>query len=381
MNRLHAATILALAACSTAAAAAPRFQLLHVFAGTDDGSWPAGNFIADKTGTLYGTTSTGGPNGAGSVYRLAPDGTLTTLYNFTGGHDGDLPLSGLRTDADGNLFGVTEVGGKNGAGNVYEVTKAGVATSIYDFGATNTDGFNPICQLIWGPHRTLMGTTLNGGKHGFGTVFTVTLDGKRTILHDFNGQEGRYPPGGLVMDAAGNVYGTTFNSGAGSSGTVYKIDTHGTFSTIHVFADKYGYFPHGALTLDKSGTLYGTTSAGGAHGDGTVFSLSTTGTNYKLLYSFTGKADGATPLEAPFIDQAGNLLSTTQGGGVGDNGTIFSLSPTGVLTTLYSFTGTATGTHSQAGLVLDPGRGFSWLYGTTYAGGPSGNGVIFRIHQ
>jgi uncharacterized repeat protein (TIGR03803 family) len=209
-------------------------------------------------------------------------------------------------------------------------------------------------------------------------VFQVTLAGKETILHNFTGSDdGRYPPAGLTMDPAGNVYGATFNAGAGSSGTVFKIDTTGTFSTLYTLNTASGFFPHAPLTLDKAGNIYGTATAGGAHNsNGTVFKLTPSGT-LTVLYSFTGGADGSEP-EAPlFLDKLGNLLSTTPWGGSGDNGTVFLLKPNGKLKTLYSFDGT-TGSHSQSGFIEDKAVGTGWFYGATYAGG-SGNGVIFRV--
>jgi uncharacterized repeat protein (TIGR03803 family) len=368
--------VLAGFAGEAAAKTAPQFQTLYTFNGGNDGSWPAGNLVADKSGNLYGTTSTGGPNGAGTVFKLAPDGTETVIYHFTGGADGNTPMSSLLMDREGNLYGVTEIGGKNGAGNVFEVTPAGAETSIYDFGSSDVDGFNPICQLIWGPHHELLGTTVNGGTNHVGIVFQVTLTGKETVLHNFTGTDGQYPHAGLVMDPAGNVYGTTFNTASGSSGTVFEITAKGKFSTVYTLNNASGFMPYSSLTLDKAGNLYGTTTAGGAHSNGTVFKL----TNGKLtvLYSFTGGADGSSP-EAPlFLDKQGDLLSTTAWGGSGDNGTAFSLSANGKLKTLYSFTGT-TGSHSQTGFIADKPEGMGWFYGSTYAGGASDNGVVYRV--
>ncbi len=377
---LTASSILTLAASAgvAEAKAAPKFQVLYTFTGGNDGGWPAGNLIADKSGNLYGTTSVGGPNGAGTVFKLAPDGTESVLYHFTGGADGDLPLDGLLTDSKGNFYGVTEIGGRYGAGNVFKVTSGGVATSLYDFGSSASDGINPVCALIWGPHHELLGTTENGGSDQFGTVFQVTLDGKETILHNFNGADGRYPAAGLVMDPTGNLFGTTFNSGSGSSGTVFKIDANGAFTTFYTLSPHSGFFPAAPLTLDKAGNLYSTATAGGAHANGTVFRLTPKGA-LTVLYSFTGASDGSTPEEPVFLDKQGNLFSTTNSGGTGDNGTAFSLAPNGQLTTLYSFTG-ATGSHSKAGFVQDKAVGAVWLYGTTYVGG-SGNGVVFRVKK
>lgn len=358
---------------------APKFRSLHDFTWGADGAWPAGNLVADKDGSLYGTTSAGGPNGAGTIFKLATDGSLTAIHSFNG-LDGNLPMSGLLKGPHGTFYGVTEIGGKYGAGNVYQLTKDGVLTSLYEFGAYAGDGWNPVCDLAWGPHGELVGTTVNGGANGFGTIFQVTLDGKETLLHSFSsGADGRYPAAGVVVDAAGNLYGTTHNANDGSSGTAYKIDAQGVFSVLHTFDDASGFFPHAALTLDADGNLYGTTEAGGAYANGTVFKLTPAGT-HSVLYAFTGGADGSTPVAPLYRDKVGNLVGTTSWGGQGYHGTIFTLAPDGKLTTLYTFDGT-TGNNAMAGLVRDPEAGVPAIYGTTYSGGANGAGVIFRLKK
>jgi uncharacterized repeat protein (TIGR03803 family) len=357
----------------------PKFRVVHDFTSSTDGAWPAGALISDKDGNLYGTTSTGGPNGAGTVFKLAPDGTESLIHTFNG-VDGNLPMSGLLKGPHGKFYGVTEIGGKYGAGNVYEVTKDGVLTSIFEFGATPGDGWNPVCDLAWGPHGELVGTTVNGGANGYGTVFQVTLDGKETILHSFSiGADGRYPAAGVVLDPAGNVYGTTHNANDGSSGTAYKIDAQGVFSVLYTFDDASGFFPHAAMTLDADGNLYGTTEAGGDYANGTVFKL-TPGGAHTVLHSFTGGADGSTPVAPLYRDKDGNLVGTTSWGGQGYHGTIFMLAPDGLLTTLYTFDGT-TGNNSMAGVVRDPATGVHAIYGSTYSGGATGGGVIFRLKK
>ena len=364
------------------AARATSLQTLYTFAGgNDDGAWPAGNLVADKNGYLYGTTSTGGPNGAGTVFKLAPDGTETVLYHFTGGNDGNTPMAGLLMDSNGDLYGVTEIGGKFGEGNVFKLTPDGVETSIYDFGTHKSDGGNPICQLIWSRNHELLGTTVNAGAGTDGTVFRVSLTGKETILHAFTGIDGEYPRAGLVMDSAGNLYGTTFNSSGtatSGTGTAFEITAQGDFKELYAFVPASGYFPYAALTLDKSGNLYGTTTAGGAYNYGTVFKLTTSG-SLTVLHSFTNGTDGASPEAPVFMTKSGDLWGTTASGGKADYGTIFRLRPDGTLTTLHAFTG-SNGGFSQTGLIEDSAIGGGWLYGSTYAGG-SGNGVLFRVQR
>lgn len=367
-------------AAERAAAARLTYKVLYTFTGGNDGAWPAGNLVADTQGNLYGMTSAGGPNGAGVVYKLAPDGTQTVLFHFNGAN-GNLPMAGLTPDAAGNLYGVTETGGKYGWGNVFKLTPEGVLTSLYDFGGTNGDGLNPVCQLVWGANGELVGTTVNGGTGAVGTVFSVSLDGKGTILHSFasSGAEGKYPPAGAAVDAAGNVYGVTHTAGGGNSGTVWKVDTAGAFSVLYTLDNQSGYFSHAALTVGPDQSLYGSTQGGGASGYGTIFRVNPDRT-LNVLYSFTGGADGGAPNAPLMLDRKGDLYGTTQGAGGAFSGTIFSLATDGTFKTMYSFNSTgSTGAYPAAGVIRDPAAGLLWLYGTTYAGGANGSGVIFRV--
>jgi uncharacterized repeat protein (TIGR03803 family) len=229
----------------------PKFRVVHDFTSSTDGSWPAGALISDKDGNLYGTTSTGGPNGAGTVFKLAPDGTETLLHAFNGA-DGDLPMSGLLKGPHGKFYGVTEIGGKYGAGNVYEITKDGVVRVIYEFGAAPGDGWNPVCDLAWSPDGALLGTTVNGGANG------------------------STPVAPLFRDKDGNLVGTTSWGGQGFHGTIFELGAGGQFTTLYTFDGTTGNNAMTGLVRDsKPGVhaLYGATYSGGANGGGVIFRL------------------------------------------------------------------------------------------------------------
>ena len=221
-----------------------------------------------------------------------------------------------------------------------------------------------------------------------------------TVLHSFTGGAGGANPiADLTRDAAGNLYGTTFHGGAESGvcgysgnrtcGLVFELircDSGYDFAVLHTFkggAD--GGNPAAGLLRDTGGNLYGTTYQGGASNGGVVFKLSPSG-NETVLYSFTRGADGYAPQAGLIQDKAGNLYGTTTHGGhqssacniAGDStcGVVFKVSPTGTETVLYSFTGGADGGNPAAGLVQDAAGN---LYGTTYGGGASGNGVVFKV--
>jgi uncharacterized repeat protein (TIGR03803 family) len=203
------------------------------------------------------------------------------------------------------------------------------------------------------------------------------------VLHSFDGADGASPRGGLILDAVGNLYGTTAYDGASNFGVVFSLSPSGIETVLHSFiggAD--GGYPFAGLVQDKAGNLYGTTPNFGAHGAGIVFELircdsAPSGYEFKVLYSFTGGADGAYPSARLILDAAGNLYGTTAAGGV-CCGVVFKLSPTGTETVLHRFTG-GTGLGDPSGLVLDLAGN---LYGTTNgngSGGSGSNGGVFQL--
>lgn len=201
-----------------------------------------------------------------------------------------------------------------------------------------------------------------------------------TILHSFacGTTDGCYPQAGVVLDSQGNLYGTTYNGGANNVGTVFKLTPSGAYTILHSFActTTDGCYPEAGVVLDSEGNFYGTTLLGGLDSEGTVFEVSASGAE-TILYNFTCETDGCEPQAGLVFDKAGNLYGATPYGGVDYGGNVFKLVPSsGVLTTLYSFTCGADGCSPQAGVVLDSSGN---LYGTTYSGGASGFGTVFKV--
>ncbi len=317
----------------------------------------------------------------------------SVLYSFMGSTDGGYPYAGpLVRDAQGNLYGTTDLGGwlpcnsggTPGCGVVFKLDTAGNETVLHTF--TNTpDGAFPMGGLVQDAQGNLYGTTVQGGAYaapGYpgGTVFKIDTSGDETVLYSFCRKvlpggcaDGALPYAGLVRDAQGNLYGTTYSGGdlalgcAGSDGcgTVFKVNTAGKETVLYSFTGTNGdgTAPVGGLVRDAQGNLYGTTEFGGAYGYGTVFKVGTSGSE-TVLYSFGGTTDdGAIPYACTLArDAQGNLYGTTQEGGIG-YGTVFKVDPAGNETILLSFTG-QDGGHPQTGLTRDA-RGN--LYGT--AGG------------
>jgi uncharacterized repeat protein (TIGR03803 family) len=202
-----------------------------------------------------------------------------------------------------------------------------------------------------------------------------------SVIHNFSGgKDGANPLSGFLF-AGENLFGTASSGGSSGLGVVFWMKTSGVETVLHEFkggAD--GANPEGRLT-SSDGILYGTTNAGGAHGAGTVYAVTVKGKE-TILYSFTGKADGAKPVAGLTLDKAGNLYGTTTAGGTSGNGTVFELvAPTvagGTWTekVLYSF-GTGTdGSDPVAGVTFD---GSGNLYGTTSAGGTYSYGTVFEL--
>lgn len=271
--------------------------------------------------------------------RLRTREFLARLYRESAptfnGSDGDGPNGGLLADATGNLYGVT-VAGLDNNGEVFElVDSSGSYTekTIYPFNG-NGDGYGPQQNLIADAFGNLYGITQLGGTYFDGTVFElVNSSGSYTekLLHSFtSGNDGELPFASLVADTAGNLYGTTQLGDANNDGTVFElVNSSGsyTYKVIHTFGGAEGISP-GGLTIDASGNLYGTTEYGGdTNNDGTVFELVDSSGSYteKVLHTFSGN-DGSLPYASLIADASGNLYGTTIQGGEYDYGTVFKLS-------------------------------------------------------
>lgn len=312
--------------------------------------------------------------------------TLTTLVNFDQANGGS-PFAPLIQGLDGNFYGTTYGGGEDDGGTAFEITSEGGVITIYSFcsQAFCADGSSPEAPLVQAASGKFYGTTVDGGAHDNGTIFEITSAGKLITLHSFCSQTGCTDgsiPNGLIQADNGNLYGTTSRGGTNDSGTLFEITPAGELTTLHNFCSQIdcadGAFPLAALVQATNGKLYGTTSAAGAHGRGTVFEISASG-KLTTLYSFCfrrGCPDGSLPLAALIQGKDGNFYGTTAQGGAfssfcnstGGCGTIFEITPAGKLATLYSFCSEVGCTDGlgSPGLVQATDGNF---YGTTSSGG------------
>ncbi|HEY4112954.1 MAG TPA: choice-of-anchor tandem repeat GloVer-containing protein [Rhizomicrobium sp.] len=343
-------------------------SLLYSFTGGNDGSAPVGSLFRDNAGNFYGTTSAGGVGGYGTVFKLAPDGTLTTLHAFTGGKDGGEPRGGLVSDSGGNLYGVASSGGTIDAGTVFKIAPDGTFSVLHKFGKKSGDGERPMGNLVADSADTLYGTTEGGGAHQWGTVYKITPSGKESILYSFcNCSDGGGPDAGLLRDGEGNLYGTT---GDNSGGTVFELTPKGVETALHTFTGDDGETPQSPLIADDLGNLYGTTFYS-SNGAGLVFKLAPDGT-ITTLHAFDG-TDGANPRGGLFMDSHGRLYGTTTTMGKNGHGNVFALGPQGKFSVVYSFRDRG---YPEATLTPDPTGN---LYGTAESGGANGMGSVFVL--
>jgi uncharacterized repeat protein (TIGR03803 family) len=401
-QKTFALFLLCAAISATTATGLPAQTLttLHSFDNTD-GANPFAGLVQATDGNLYGTTYHGGngvAGGAGTIFRITPSGTLTTLYEFcaqSGCPDGQWPYAGLMQAGDGNLYGTTYYGGTsefNADGTAFRITLSGSLTSLHSFDAT--DGQGPEAGLVQAANGTFFGTTVAGGIHDVGTVFQMTSSGAITTLYTFgSGLAGGSPTAGMIQGSDGNLYGTTEGDGAYNHGTIFKITPSGALKTLYNFCAETdcadGADPYAGLVQGLDGNLYGTTAFDGANGGGTVFKITKSG-KMTTLYSFCVQSvcsDGANPFSGLVLASDGNFYGTTQYGGAGpcDDGfyagcgTIFRITSSGTMTTLYSFcaqTGCTDGQSPFAGLFQATDGNF---YGTTQFGGTNNLGTVYRL--
>jgi uncharacterized repeat protein (TIGR03803 family) len=303
------------------------FTVLHDFEGDTDGARSYAPLIQASDGNFYGTTSEGGPSGLGTIFRMTPDGTFSTLHAFAGGpDDGAVPFSALIQATDGNFYGTTSSGGALGLGTIFVMTPGGAVTILHWFAGGEGDGADPRAALIQATDGNLYGTTRSGGVADSGTVFQIAADSTVTILHTFMPSDGTKPGAALLQATDGSLYGTTENGGDFDGGTVFRMTFDGDFAVVHPFSAEEGWNPVAALIQTIDGTFFGTTSAGDPFANrGTIFQIAPDGT-FTVVYAFAGGGDGASPAAALLLATDQSCYGTTRYGGSGEMlGTVFRL--------------------------------------------------------
>jgi uncharacterized repeat protein (TIGR03803 family) len=394
---------------------------LHNFQGGNDGATPYARVIVGPDGILYGTTRQGGGsgcggNGCGTVFSLRPPATVcesvlcywteTVIYRFTGGSDGAAPGNGdLVFDAAGNIYGTTISGGSGnceygtGCGVIYKLTSSNgnwTESVLYSFTGGN-DGGNPFAGLVFDAAGNLYGTAASGGNlscnapYGCGTVFQLASSGSNwteNLLHTFqNGSDGASPQGGLIFNAAGDLYGTTPSGGLEGGGTVFTLVRSGdnwTFGVVYSFAGSGNSpGPLAGLALDAAGNVYGTTYQDGANGFGNVFELTPSSGSWSgtSLHDFTNGSDGSNSAGSVVLDGHGNLYSTALNAGVDGKGVAFEITPPAGNFTLSASPAALTvqqGNQGTSAITATISGNFNSSVTLSAAGVPSGTTVNFN---
>jgi uncharacterized repeat protein (TIGR03803 family) len=359
--------------------------LVHFTGSGGMGAFPKGGLIQRADGSFYGTTHSGGGTDNGTIYKITTDGTpggtvFTTLVQFSGSsgaNPGSSPLGNMVQGSDGNLYGTTYGIALNLAffnwGTVFKMTPSGNLTTIASFNLTN--GGLPAASLVLGGDGNFYSTTKSGGSLGFGTVFRVSPAGQLATLIDFTGRgaSGNEPEGSLFQDTDGSFYGTTVLGGPADLGTVFKMSEGGDLATIGAF---YGFSGAGPTNGEgpRSALIKGIDGKLYGSTTGTIFRLATDGSPERVATLNQGTLYGDLVQDA-----AGNFFGTSFAGGASGLGSIFRSNPAGELELLVNFTGngaTNKGRFPLAGVIKGSDGNY---YGTTSAGGASDNGTVFKM--
>jgi uncharacterized repeat protein (TIGR03803 family) len=391
--RLVIAVIPLVLACRAFNADAQTETNLHFFIGSpSDGAGSRAKLVQGSDGNFYGTTYGGGMNNNGTVFRISPGGSYTTLYSFVGSPTGGgHPNAGLVQGSGSNFYGTTDFGGTVNSGTVFQISSSGSYSNLYSFGIPPNDGAEPLAGLVQGSDGNFYGTTYFGGTYSNGTVFRISSSGVYTSLYSFGiyPTDGANPSAGLVQGSDGNFYGTTSvggtstNCGPTGCGTMFRISPSGNYTNLYSFGNytNDGAVPAG-LVQGSDGNFYGTTYLGGlitlcTNGCGMVFRISPSGSETNL-YSFVGSPnDGQEPAAGLVQGSDGNFYGTTLQGGAASSGTVFRISSSGSYSNLYSFKGNS----NDGGWPIDPPvQGSNGnFYGTTQFGGTNEHGTIFEM--
>ena len=327
------------------AASAQTYTALHTYpigSGNYSGiGWPQ-VMSQGRDGILYSTISNDGTKNVGTVFSITTAGQLNTIYSFcplTGCADGASPLGGVTLGFDGNFYGTTQGGGSHGAGTVFKVTPTGTLTTLWNF-ANGTDDSVPFYTTLQGQDGNMYGVSAAQYNGQYGAFFKVSASGVFKALRDFNYTNGANPnlP---TQGTDGNFYGTTQGGGDPTCkcGVVYKATAAGAITVLHNFKGypTDGYRPLAVLVQGYDGNFYGTTYQGGAKNFGSVFKITPSGA-FTLLYSFDSVAgDGLKPITGLTLGTDGNFYGTTGNGGTKNFGSLYKITPAGSESVLYSF--------------------------------------------
>ncbi len=384
-----AALLLAAAMLAPSLAAAQSFSTLYSFNSTD-GDTPYSGVVLAPDGNFYLATFAGGSSDDGTILRLTPTGSASLLHTFSG-TDGINPGGNLAVGIDGTLYGTTNFGGEgsDAAGTFFSITTGGTFDSLHTFTDSATNGFGPRNRIVQTSDGTFYGITVTEGANNYGSVFSITTAGTPTTIYSFaNGADQKYPAGGVIQGSDGNFYGTTsdyiVDSGPqGGYGVVYKVTPAGKITILHTFDQTDGESPTGPLVEGADGDFYGTTTLGGSSGYGVIYKVSSSG-SFAVLHNFTHSgSDGAVPSDGIMLASDGNFYGGSVEGGDGGEGkgggTIFKMTASGTVTTIYDFCSQSNCADGEGPYAPPAQDAAGNLYGTTATGGSNDLGAFYKL--
>ncbi|MBK9760687.1 MAG: hypothetical protein IPO90_12110 [Flavobacteriales bacterium] len=354
-----------------------------------EGGSPKGDVIKASNGLYYGVTEFGGTAGVGVLYSYNPStGAYTVLVNFSTSTSapaiGARPYRGLMQAANGKLYGTCSQGGVNNVGTLFEYVIGGALTKRVDFDALSTaasKGSTPRCRLMQASNGLIYGVTQLGGVNNRGVLYqfntSTNVFTKRFDFTAFPSLTGGQPFGGLTAPASGTLlYGITQSGGANVGGVIYSFNTaNNAYTAVYDFTQATGRFPLGEMVLAPNGSLYGTTTAGGTNNLGVIFSYDPVTDTYTNRFNLTS-VSGSSPFARMILGSNGLLYGTADQGGLSNAGTIFSFNTTtNALSVVYNL---SDGGFSDpwAGVIEDPA---GTLVGVANDGGTGNEGALFKV--
>lgn len=308
---------------------------------------------------------------------------IQRVYTGPQGYPTVAPFSSLVQALDGNFYGT--IPSLNGSsypnGGVFRLTPRGVFTTVASF--MGSGGKDPEGALVLGTDGNLYGTAFSGGSYGVGTLFKVTTSGSVQLLHSFTGSDTACPQYALLQASDGFLYGVTATVNATNHATIFRANTSGAVTVLTNFSRSSSGTPNDGLAEGADGCFYGTTASGSASGSviGSIYKV-TPGGSLRTLATFYDYSGFFRMSNQPMCGLTagpngllyGTLGHSTLATGAG-NGSVFSITTNGVLTTIFTFQGT-NGSNPSVRLILGNDGAF---YGQTASGGPHGVGTTFRI--
>jgi len=354
------------------------YSIIHDYSDTL-GSYSIGQFVRSGN-KLYGATTSGGEHGSGNIYSIDLDGAnMTSIHSFDRQDDsaGGYQISNSLVLSGSYLYGMVQGGGDVDQGGVFRLNVNGSGYSMIRSFSGSTDGYSPYGSLTVVGSR-LYGMNVNGGINSRGTIFGLDMDGANfSVIHSFAGAEGGNPFSTLI-ESGGVLYGMTNSGGQGDVGIIFSILPSGAdYHILHSFSTSDGFYPSGSLTLIGE-TLFGTTESGGEGGNGIIFKIQKSGADYSVIHTFGSDLnDGGRPTYSSLQPWGDKLYGVTDFGGDNNNGTIFSINVDGTgYSLLHEFAqGLYDGQRGSYSVLIFNGV----LYGTTFYGGASSMGVMFKI--